>query len=81
LFGILLYLYEKLQSMEKAITPVGEQIKRALDGRTQRWLSFEVRIAEQELSKKMNGSMDFTVDELAAIEERLNFKFDKNETI
>lgn len=63
--------------MEKVIVPIADQIKKALDGRTQRWLSFEVRIAEQELSKKMNGSIPFTEDELKSIEERLNFKFEK----
>lgn len=56
---------------------IPEQIKKALDGRTQRWLSFEVRIAEQELSKKMKGTIDFTDEELKSIEERLNFKIDK----
>lgn len=63
--------------MENVIATIPEQIKKALDGRTQRWLSFEVRIAEQELSKKMNGSTEFTSEELSAIEERLNFKFNE----
>lgn len=63
--------------MEKTLISVPEQIKKALDGRTQRWLSFEVRIAEQELSKKMNGSLEFSDSELERIEERLNFKIEK----
>ncbi len=63
--------------MEKVEISIPEQIKTALDGRTQRWLSFEVRIAEQELSKKMNGALDFSEDELKSIEERLSFKFKK----
>lgn len=63
--------------MEKILLSIPDQIKKALDGRTQRWLSFEVRIAEQELSKKMNGSMDFSEDELKRIEERLNFKIER----
>ena len=63
--------------MENVIMTIPEQIKKALDGRTQRWLSFEVRIAEQELSKKMKGTIDFTDEELKSIEERLNFKIDK----
>ena len=54
--------------------PIPDQIKTALDGRTQRWLSFEVRIPEPELSKKMNGVLDFTSAEITAIEERLKFK-------
>ena len=62
--------------MEKTALSIPEQIKVALDGRTQRWLSFEVRIPEPELSKKMNGLSDFEPKELSAIEERLSFKFD-----
>jgi len=63
--------------MENVILTISEQIKKALDGRTQRWLSFEVRIPEQELSKKMKGVTGFTPEELTAIEERLNFKFNE----
>ncbi len=60
--------------MAKVEVSIPEQIKTALDGRTQRWLSFEVRIPEPELSKKMNGGLDFTEEEIIAIEERLKFK-------
>lgn len=63
--------------MENTLISIPEQIKKALDGRTQRWLSFEVRIAEQELSKKMNGVMGFSAEELKKIEERLNFKIER----
>jgi len=62
--------------MEKLKMSIPEQVSTALDGRTQRWLSFEVRIPEQELSKKMNNIIDFTIDDLQKIEERLNFKFE-----
>lgn len=62
--------------MEKIKLSIPEQVSMALDGRTQRWLSFEVRIPEQELSKKMNGILEFTPDDLKKIEERLNFQFD-----
>lgn len=62
--------------MEKFKMSIPEQVSTALDGRTQRWLSFEVRIPEQELSKKMNNIIDFTIDDLQKIEERLNFKFE-----
>ena len=64
--------------MEQVTLTVPEQIKEALDGRTQRWLSFEVRIAEQELSKKMNGVLEFTDKDISSIEERLNFKIVKH---
>jgi len=60
--------------MAKVEISIPEQIKVALDGRTQRWLSFEVRIPESDLSKKMTGDMDFSEDELKSIQERLNFK-------
>ena len=63
--------------MTKIEQTIPEQIKAALDGRPQRWLSFEVKIAEQDLSKKMNGHLEFTEEELKNIEERLNFKFEK----
>lgn len=62
--------------MEKIKLSIPEQVTTALDGRTQRWLSFEVRIPEVELSKKMNGNLEFTPDDLKKIEERLNFQFD-----
>ena len=60
--------------MAKVEVSIPEQIKVALDGRTQRWLSFEVRIPEPDLSKKMTGAMDFTEDEIKSIEQRLKFK-------
>lgn len=50
---------------------IKEQIEIALDGRSQRWLSFEVRIAEAELSKKINGVMNFTDAEIEKINKRL----------
>lgn len=57
--------------MAKEVLTIPEQIKVALDGRTQRWLSFKVEIAESELSKKMNGDLDFSDDEIKRINERL----------
>lgn len=63
--------------MEKELIKVEDQIKEAMDGRTQRWLSLEVKIAEAELSKKLNGSLHFTPQEIERIEERLNFKIIK----
>lgn len=63
--------------MEKTILSIPEQVKVALDGRTQRWLSFEVRIPEADLSRKMNEEMDFTPEELERISARLDFKFKK----
>lgn len=63
--------------MKKNKLSIPEQVELALDGRTQRWLSFEVRIPETILSKKMNGIIEFTSDELKKIEERLKFRFEK----
>lgn len=55
---------------------IPEQVTKALDGRTQRWLSFEIRVPEQQLSKKMKMTLPFTKEELERIEKRLSFKFD-----
>ena len=63
--------------MQKTILSIPEQIEKALDGRTQRWLCFEVKIAETELSKKMKNKAQFTEDELERIQKRLNFKIKK----
>lgn len=56
---------------------IKEQLEVALDGRSQRWLSFEVRIAEAELSKKINGGMEFTDAELERINKRLGSSISK----
>lgn len=48
-----------------------EAIKTALDGRTNRWLSVEVKIPEIELSKKLLGKAYFTEDELRRIGDKL----------
>lgn len=65
-----------MKETKVAPAPIHEQVTKALDGRTQRWLSFEIRMPEQELSKKMNGYLRFTEDDLKKIEDRLNFKFE-----
>ena len=63
--------------MQIEVLSIPEQIKKALDGRTQRWLSFEVRIPEPDLSKKFKGELEFKEEEIKSIEERLNFKIIK----
>ena len=50
------------------------QIESARDGRTQRWLSFEIRVSEQDLSRKLNGSIEWKEKELLKIEEVLSCK-------
>jgi hypothetical protein len=62
---------------EKIKLSIPEQVKIALDGRTQRWLSFEIRVPEPELSQKMNGSLEFSDAELEKISKRLNYSFEK----
>ncbi len=59
--------------MEKTALSISEQIKVALDGRTQRWLSLEAKIPEADLSKKMNGveGFLFTQEEINRINARL----------
>tara|TARA_R110000868_G_scaffold177772_2_gene416808 strand:+ start:436 stop:630 length:195 start_codon:yes stop_codon:yes gene_type:complete len=56
---------------EKTITPLVEQVEKAMDGRTQRWLSLEAKIPESELSRKMNNVTDFTDEEISRINEVL----------
>ncbi len=68
----MLLLCVKIGFMEKIELTIPEQIKIALDGRTQRWLSFKVEIPESDFSKKMNGVISFTTDELERINKRLN---------
>jgi len=67
---------KKTNNMEKIKLSIPEQIRVALDGRTQRWLSFETRIPEPDVSEKMKGRAEFTKEELAKIEARLKFKID-----
>ena len=56
---------------------IAEQIITALDGRTKRWLSFEIRVAEQDLSRKFKGTNDWKEEEIEKIETLLNFKISK----
>jgi len=56
---------------KQVVVSIPEQIKSALDGRTQRWLSFGIRMPESDLSKKMNGVLEFTDEEIKAINELL----------
>ena len=49
------------QKVEKETETIQEQIKKALDGRTQRWLSFKAEIAESELSRKINAVLKSTI--------------------
>lgn len=51
---------------------IQEQIKLALDGRTQRWLSMQIQMPEDTLSKKMNGIGQFTQEEVDVIGKRLS---------
>lgn len=60
--------------MEQTMLSVPEQVKIALDGRKNRWLALEIKIPETELSKKMNGHVEFTEAEIQAINIRLKSK-------
>lgn len=48
-----------------------EQVKVALDGRTQRWLALEIKMPEDNMSKRMTGTVQFTQEEINSINERL----------
>lgn len=56
---------------KQVVVPVHEQIQKALDGRTQRWLALQARIPESDLSKKMNEREDFTQEEIDRINDAL----------
>lgn len=51
---------------------VQEQVKKALDGRSQRWLAMEIKMPEDLLSRKMNGYKEFTQDDVDRINKRLS---------
>ncbi len=64
--------------LEKAVFNIIDQIKVALDGRTQRWLSKKTGIRTTDLSMKMTGKMLFSDEELKAISQVLGVKIKKN---
>lgn len=68
-------MHYKIKMMDKKT--LEEQIKIALDGRTQRWLALEIKMPESDLSKKIKGAMPFLDQEIKSIEKRLNFKISK----
>lgn len=51
-----------------------EQITKALDGRSQRWLALEIKMPESNLSKKMKNKdgYAFTDDDILKINKRLS---------
>lgn len=56
---------------------ITEQIKTALDGRTQRWLSLEIRMPEDVLSRKLKGLVEFSEEDIKVINERLSSHISK----
>jgi len=63
--------------MQKTAISIQEQIQKALDGRTQRWLAYHTRIHETDISKKMKGVLDFSDAEIAKINEVLKSNIKK----
>ena len=59
--------------MEKTST-ISEQIKLALDGRSQRWLALKIAMPEDSLSKKLNGKKKFEDKDIDAINNLLKSK-------
>lgn len=54
-----------------------DQVKVALDGRTQRWLALEIKMPEDNMSKRMTGVVEFTQQEIDAINNRLKSNISK----
>lgn len=63
--------------MDKTLVSVPDQVKAALDGRTQRWLALNIKMPETDLSKRMNGMVEFTEDEIKQINILLKSKIKK----
>ena len=59
---------------EKLKQQVINDVKVALDGRTQRWLALEIKMPEDNLSKRMQGIVWFSQEEIETINARLNSK-------
>lgn len=57
--------------------PVKDQITQALDGRTQRWLTKELGMKEDTFSKKMQGILNFTDEDIEKINNRLSSNIQK----
>ena len=59
---------------------VKEQVKRALDGRTRRWLSLKIGVPESDVSRKLNpkDKAEFTDEEIMKINEVLKVKIKKS---
>jgi len=58
-----------MATKEKLSVP--DQVRVALDGRTQRWLALEIKMPEDNMSKRMTGTVQFTQEEINAINYRL----------
>lgn len=61
----------KKVNMSNIKLTVGKQVKEALDGRSNRWLSLKVGIPESELSKKINDKINFSDEEIYRINKLL----------
>lgn len=72
IYLLLCFQKSKIDIMAKVKTSIGQQVKDALDGRTNRWLSIKTSIPESELSKKINDKSDFTQQEITTINKILN---------
>jgi hypothetical protein len=54
---------------------LGQQIKEALDGRTQRWLALKIEMSEDKLSNKLKDLTPFTDEDLTKINSVLETNF------
>jgi hypothetical protein len=64
--------------MENVLLSIAEQIKTALDGRTQRWLCLRIQMPESDFSNKLKGRYQFSDDELTRIGQVLGVEIKKN---
>lgn len=66
-----------MSEMDKVILSIPDQVKLALDGRTQRWLALNIKMPETDLSKRMNGLVEFSDEEIKSINQLLKSKIKK----
>jgi hypothetical protein len=61
----------------KSKLPIGEQIREALDGRSQRWLGQKLDLTDDYISRKMNGILEFTDEEIEMVNTILSLNLKK----
>lgn len=70
------YQIKDMATKAKVLT-IGDQIKAALDGRSQRWLGQKLDLTDDAISRRMNGILEFTEQEIEIVNELLSLNIKK----